>query len=138
MTMAAAPSCSLPDSAMTRTFDARLKESGPDLVAELDEQEHCVSWGWPCGFTGTKDAETVRFTLNGDYPGDDGYAFEYVVNGEDTALAYKGSATGRMTDSRITAVFNGAVLLYACRGFCSDSPFARCDASDHRIELVRR
>jgi hypothetical protein len=138
MTMTAAPSCSLPDSAMARTFNARLKESGRDLVAELDDQQHCVSWGWPCGFTGTKDAETVRFTLNGEYPRDDGYAFEYLVNGEDTALAYIGTATGKMTDGSISVVLNGAVLLYACRGFCSDRPLAWCDAADHRIELVRR
>lgn len=138
LTMTAAPSCSLADYAMARTYNARLRESGQDLVVELDDQQHCVSWGWPCGFTGTRDAETVRFTFNGDYPGSDGYAFSYEVNGENMALAYKGAATGKMGDSSITAMLDGAVLLYACHGFCDDKEFARCDAPYHRMELRRK
>jgi hypothetical protein len=138
MTMTAPASCSLPDYAMARTYSVRLKESGQHLVTELDDQQDCVSWGWPCGFTGTRDAETVRFTFNGNYPGSDGYAFSYEVHGENTALAYKGTAIGKMADSSITAVLDGAVLLYACHGFCADKEFARCEAPDHRMELRRK
>jgi hypothetical protein len=85
----------------------------------------------------TKDAESVRFTLNGNIRATT-VRIRIPGEREDTALAHKGTATGKMTDRSITAVLDGAVLLYACRGFCSDRPFAWCDAADHRIELVRR
>jgi hypothetical protein len=138
LTMTAAASCSLPDYGMAQTYDMRVKERGHDLVVELVDQPHCVSWGWPCGFTGTRDAEAVRFTLNGDYPADDGYVFDYEVDGEHTALAYKGTATGTLADNSITAMLDGDVRLYACNGFCAGKEFARCDAPDHRMVLVRK
>lgn len=137
MTVTASPSCSLPNYAMVRTYSVRLKEGGEHLAAEFDEEGNCVSWGWPCGFTGTRDAQTVRLTFNTD-PRNDGYTFSYLVTEENAELAYEGAATGKMDDSTITAVFDGAVLLYACSGFCDGWAFARCDAPNHRLELVRK
>jgi hypothetical protein len=130
--MTAAPSCSLPDYAMARTYDARLKERGQDLVATFDDP-HFVAWDGPAGFAGTRDGEIVRFTLNGDYfvPG---YSFVYLVN-QDTELAYSGTATGTMSDRGIVATLNGAVLLY---GYHNHKEVARCDALDHRAELLRK
>jgi hypothetical protein len=133
VTMRAAPSCSLPDYAMARTYSARLKKSGEHLAVEFDDPEF-LSWGWPCGFTGTRDGDTVRFTLNGGYPGPDGYSFSYLVNGE-VELAYTGTATGKMGDNGIAATLNGAVILYAYGG---TRELARCEAPDHRVEVVRK
>jgi hypothetical protein len=116
---------------MTRTYNARLKESGPDLVAEFDDP-HFVAWG-PAGFTGTTDGETVRFTLNGDY-GKPVYSFVYLVN-DSTELGYTGAATGNMGDSVIVATLNGTVVLCS---YHDHKEFARCDAPDHRMELARK
>ena len=133
MTMTAAASCSLPDYAMARTYNARLKESGQDLVAEFDDPNFVCGW-WGCGFTGTRDAATMRFTLTSWSPGGTEYAFIYLVNAE-TELGYIGTAAGPMADSGVAATFNGAVVLYHSG---NHKEFARCDAPDHRMELVRK
>jgi hypothetical protein len=132
VTMTASPSCSLPDYAMTRSYDARLGEIGQDLLATFADQRF-IAWAGPAGFSGTKDGETVRFYINGDYFVD-GYSFVYLVKpGEE--LAYTGTATGTMQDARIVARLDGTVLL---RSYDDLTVLAQCDASDHRMELVRK
>lgn len=135
MTMTAAPSCSLPDYAMARTYNARLKERGQDLVADFDDPSFVCGW-WGCGFTGTRDGEAVRFTLNSWEPGATEYAFIYLVSPE-TELGYIGTATGQMSDRVIATTFNGAVVLYA-EGSYPPKELARCDAPDHHMELLRK
>jgi hypothetical protein len=135
MTMTAAPSCSLPDYAMARTYNARLKERGQDLVADFDDPNFVCGW-WGCGFTGTRDGEAVRFTLNSWEPGATEYAFIYLVS-PGTELGYIGTATGQMSDRVIATTFNGAVVLYA-EGTYPPKELARCDAPDHHMELLRK
>lgn len=134
--MTAAPSCSVPDYAMTHTYNGRLKERGRDLVVTFSSQQFIAEAGSP-GFAGTRDGETVRFTINGDYYAD-GYAFVYQVEpGKD--LGYAGTAIGTMADGRIVTTLNGTLLI---RAYDLTNPYlidvvARCDATDHRMELVR-
>lgn len=133
VTMTAAPACSLPDYAMARTYNGRLKESGQDLIAEFDDPNFVCGW-WGCGFTGTRDGGTVRFALTSWSPGGTEYAFIYLVNAE-TELGYIATATGQMADSGLSARFDGAVVLYHSG---NHTEFARCDATDHQMELVRK
>jgi hypothetical protein len=135
MTMTAAPSCSLPDYAMTRAYNARLKEGGQDLVADFDDPNFVCGY-WGCGFTGTKDGETVRFTLNSWSPGATQYAFIYLVS-PGTELGYIGTASGQMSDRVIATTFSGSVVLYA-EGIFPPKELARCDAPDHHMALVRK
>jgi hypothetical protein len=137
VTMTAAPSCSLPDYAVTRTYDARLKVSDQDLVVTFDDPKFVACAG-PSGFAGTRDGDTVRFTINGDY-WVSGYSFVYEVS-PGTELGYAGTATGTIADSRIVATLNGIVLI---RGYDTTNPYlndvvATCDATDHRVALVRK
>jgi len=133
MTMTAAPACSLPDFAMVRTYDAHVREKGRDVIVEFDDANFVGGW-WGCGFTGTRDGDTMHFTLTSWDPGATEYAFIYQVNAA-TELGYIGTATGTMGDGRLVAAFRGGVVLYR-----SDihKEATRCDAQDHRMELVRK
>jgi len=129
VTMTAAPSCSLPDHAMTRSYTVLLKQDGQNVEALLDP--YGPFEGNP-GFSGTRDGETYRFTLNGDYPCPaEGYSFIHVLNG--TEVGYTGTATGTRSDHRIVASFDGKVLLY---DHSDQTVLAICDAHDHRMEMV--
>jgi hypothetical protein len=132
VTMSAAASCSLPAYAMTHTYYGRLKESDQDLVATFDDTRF-VAWAGPSGVAGTRAEETVRFTMNGDYFVD-GYSFVYLIDGG-TELAYAGTATGECGDSSIVATLAGTVLL---RRYSDHILIAQCDATDHRVELIRK
>lgn len=132
VTMTAAPSCSLPDYAMLETYDGRLKGSGQHLVATFDDSRF-VAWEGPAGFAGTRDGDTVRFTLNGDYFSP-GYSFVYLVQ-DGTELTYTGTASGTMIGSNIVATLTGTVLL---RSYHDLAELARCYATDHRMELVHK
>ena len=135
MTVTASPACSLPDYAMVRAFDAHLRQNdrmmlfvhfdGPDFV--------CPPYGSP-GFTGTQDGDTMRFTLTSRQPSPNDHAFIYRLN-ESTDLGYIGTATGVMRDGVLAATFSGSVVLYQVD---TDTETARCDAPDHRLELVRK
>jgi len=137
VTMTAAPSCSLPDDAMTRTYRARLNERGQELEATFDDKQFVGVQG-PSGFAGTRDGEAVRFTLNGNYslPG---YSFVYEVS-PGRELAYMGRAIGKMSDSGIVATLNGTVWVQGHGGdpYSNIDVVAICTAADHRMELVRK
>lgn len=135
MTMTAAPACSLPDYARVRAYGAHVRENGPNLIVEFDDPDFVCEW-WGCGFTGTQDGGTTRFSLTSWEPGATEYAFIYQVNAA-TELGYIGSATGAMRDGVFAAAFNGAVVLYQGDTF-PHRQITRCDAPDHRLELVRR
>jgi hypothetical protein len=129
VTITAAPSCALPDSAMTRTqTGALLRQSGQNLEFLFDPFGPFE--GVP-GFVGTTDGDTMHLTLNGGY-GVSGYSFVNWVN-DTVSVGYTGAATGTMGERGLATSFDGIVLLY----HRSDhAVFASCDARDHRIELV--
>lgn len=56
-------------------------------------------------------AESVRFTLNGDYFVD-GYSFVYLLALQGAEIGYTGTATGTMDGEGIVATVDGTVLLY--------------------------
>jgi len=139
VTMTAAPSCSLPDYTVTRTYDGRLLGSDQDLVVLFDPYDArfvagrgSSGFGRPSGFTGTRDGEAVRFTLHDDESTD--YSFVYLA-AEGRELAYSGTASGTMSGSGIVATFTGTFEL---RSGQDHTVSAECHATDHRVELVRR
>ncbi len=129
----AAPSCSLPDYATTRTSTGRLTQSGQDLVVAFDpyDSQYATRVGSP-GFTGTREGEKVHFVLNGDSRSS-GYSFAYLVN--DMEVGYTGTATGTMADNGSVATFNGTVALYR---YTDHTLVAACEATDHAFELLRK
>ena len=85
------------------------------------------------GFAGTRDGNGVRFTLNGDYFVD-GYSFVYLAL-QGAEIGYTGTAAGTMDGEGIVATFDGTVLLYH---YSDHQVFGRCEAADHRMEVVRK
>ena len=138
VTVTAAPSCSLPDDAATRTYDGGLlRERGQDLEVLFDPFDGRFvtgtgpsGFGNASGFTGTRDGDAVRFTLSDDESAP--YSFVYLMT-EGTELAYSGAASGKMDGDRVLATLRGTVLI---RHGQNHTVLARCEAADHRIEMA--
>lgn len=132
MTLTASPSCTLPDPAMSGTYQAHLKEGNGRLYVEFEDQRFvCGFWG--CGFTGRREDDRVRFTLTSWTPGATDFAFIYQLTG-DTDLGYVGTSVGALDERGFSAVFEGAIVLYVGS---TNRESARCDARDHRLQLTR-
>jgi hypothetical protein len=133
VTMIASPSCSLPDYAMKQSYTGHLRERGQELIVTFADPGF-IAWAGSSGFAGTRDGSTVRFTLNGDYFVD-GYSFVYLLALQGAEIGYTGTAAGTMDGEGILATFDGTVLLYH---YADHQVFDRCNAPDHRIEVVRK
>jgi hypothetical protein len=130
LTFTASSSCVLPSEFLRRTYTAQIRETGPNAVlVELGGAEFSV---WGCaGFTGRREGNTVTFDITSDYTTP--CQFIEAIGVRDRELAFSGIAIGRIED-RIDTTFNGEVVL---RTWAGQSPIARCQASDHRLEFTR-
>ena len=143
LTFAASPSCSLPSEFMKRRYKANVKawvnlpHGVPDVFVKVSGgtfyREPSV------GFQGTRDGDSVRFTIVGVVDdligligGDPGLA--EVIDGTKW-LTYDGSAVNHIAASNIaTGTFDGLIKL---RNATSGATLVECRATDHKIEFVR-
>jgi hypothetical protein len=124
----ASPSCALPPAAARRTYTAQVEEGRnvgfpEDLVVMLNG----ASFEWDeAGFTGARDGAAVRFQITDEYEA----PLVVIENLGTMYIAYRGTATGVVSDKSIIATFDGRVRL-------GGSTVAVCTAPDHRLEFTR-
>jgi hypothetical protein len=109
MAVLASRSCATP-----RVYQVDIEEWQGRLIVFAQGQQF-VSFAGPPGFTGTRTANTVTFTISDNI-------FEQLCF-VDGLLGYSGLATGTITERGIVATFDGRI--------------GTCQAADHRMELVR-
>jgi hypothetical protein len=127
LTVVASPSCTLPPDMMQRTYSARIDETAKGITVDLSAAgSHGDGWDkW--GFTGTRDATTLRFIL-----GDPTSGYDTTENIDSSkSIWYVGTAVGPAADRKVSAVFSGKVFLWA------SGTTVECPADDHRLEFVR-
>ena len=136
LTFAASASCSLPTEFMKRTYDANVRAwvNYPQVAVDVSGgaflHECCV------GFGGTRDSDTVSFTIVGLQTDD---VFNYdsglaEVIDHTKWLTYDGTAVAHIAANNITGTFDGLIKL---RDATSGATLAECRATDHKIEFVR-
>jgi hypothetical protein len=101
-----------------------------DLIVTVAGGEFVV-WGNEAGFTGTREGDTVRFTLSSDMRLD-----HVLVELIDLTkqLYYLGTATANVSETGIDGWFDGSLKLV---DRFSGVTHAECVAPDHRIVFTR-
>jgi hypothetical protein len=128
LTVTPSPSCKFPSGLFPRQYTARVQDAVGALTVELSGAQFAL-WSGRAGFTGTRDASTVRFAVNDGF--DDHYNFLELLSPPGIWLGYSGTGLGEVHDGQITAAFSGYL------DYDSNTPAAAiCTASDHRFELV--
>lgn len=129
LTVTASPSCTmLPSTLLQRTYDARVETVRNDVFVTLTGAEFS-SWGTP-GFTGSWEANTMRFILSDMY-WDDGFSFIESI-GPYHDLTFAGLAEGVVDSNQIRATFNGTISYI---DYFEEGP--RCQAPDHQLTFTR-
>ncbi len=134
LTFTAFPSCSLPAAFMKRTYKATITAwvNYPQIAVDVSGGTFIQDWA--VGFDGTRDVDTLRFTIVGlsDFPFS-GYSLTELVDGTKW-LMYDGTAVATIRDNTITGTFDGRISLLdqATRAI-----LAECRAADHKIDFVR-
>lgn len=137
LTFTAFPSCSLPAAFMKRTYKATIKAWVNYPQVAVDVSGGTFIQDWAVGFDGTRDGDTLHFTIVG--MGNDSFddLFNYhlaeLVDGTKW-LMYDGTAVATIGGNNITGAFDGRISLLdqATRAI-----LAECRATDHKIDFVR-
>jgi hypothetical protein len=126
----ASPSCTLPPDARRRSYTAQIEDGRvvgfpEDLVVMLNGAD--FEWD-EAGFFGARDGTVVRFQITDEYE-----ARLVVIEHLGTMhMAYRGIATGVVSDRTIVATFDGRVRLSGGAELATE-----CSAADHRLEFTR-
>jgi hypothetical protein len=134
LTFEASPSCSLAADLMKRTYKANVRAwvNYPNVAVDV--------WGarffqdWATGFGGTRNGNTVQFTIVG--LGNDlfGPNLAELIDGTKW-LTYDGTAVATIRGNDISSgAFDGQIAL---RDDATRAVLAECRATDHQIEFVR-
>ena len=134
LTFTASPSCSLPARFMKRTYKATIKAWANYPPVAVDVSGGTFIQDWAVGFDGTRDGDTLHFTIVGlaDFPFS-GYSLTELVDGTNW-LMYEGTVVATILGNNITGAFAGRISLLdqATRAI-----LAECRATDHKIDFVR-
>ena len=138
VTFAASASCSLPTETMKRTYDANVRAWVDYGEVAVDVSGGAFLHEWAVGFGGTRDGDTVSFTIVGlqadDFSGFYDYGLAEVID-QTKWLTYDGTAVARIAGHNITTgTFDGLIKLHDAK---SGATLAECRATDHKIEFVR-
>lgn len=138
LTFAASASCSLPTETMKRTYDANVRAWVNYPQVAVDVSGGVFLHEWAVGFGGTRESDTVNFTIVGLQA--DGflelydYGLAEVIDGAKW-LTYDGTAVALISANNITTgTFDGLIKLHDAK---SGATLAECRATDHTIEFVR-
>lgn len=138
LTFTASPSCSLPASFMKRTYKANIRAWQNFPQVAVDVSGGTFFRDWAVGFGGTRDGDTLSFTIVGIPAGDFlSYAYDSglaeLIDGTEL-LTYDGTAVATIRASNITGTFDGRISLldYATRAV-----LAECRGTDHKLDFVR-
>ena len=134
VTFAASASCSLPTETMKRTYDANVRAWVDYREVAVDVSGGAFLHEWAVGFGGTRDGDTVSFTIVGLQDDPYGYGLAEVIDGPKW-LTYDGTAVAHISANNITTgTLDGLIKL---RDAMSGATLAECRATDHKIEFVR-
>jgi hypothetical protein len=136
LTIAASASCALPPEAMQRTYRAQIEERAGSLIVLLDGADFVGSWYGEgvTGFKGKQDGSAVRFEISSDFAAEY-YVVERFEPGRD--VYFSGTATGTVSDSRVTAAFSGTIAVRASGWAPPGGPLGECQSVNHRLEFVK-
>lgn len=137
LTFTASPSCSLPAQFMKRTYRANIRAWTNYPGVAVDVSGGTFYQDWAVGFGGTRNEDTLHFTIVG--MGKDSFddLFNYhlaeLVDGTKW-LTYDGTAVATIGGNSITGAFDGRISLLdqATRAI-----LAECRTTDHKIDFVR-
>ena len=133
LTFTASPSCSLPTQFMKRTYKANFRAwiNYPDVAVDVSGGTFFQDWA--VGFGGTRDGDTLHFTIVGMASDFYGYSLAELVDGTKW-LTYDGTAVATIRGNNITGPFDGRISLLdeATRAI-----LAECRATGHKIDFVR-
>jgi len=118
---------------MQRSYTATVAEPSRGSVT-VALSGAVFSWGlarFEPGFNGTRDGERLRFTVKMG----DGRGVAELVDGT-TELVWDGTASATLAGSNITGALNGHISVIVA-GDPWDG-IAECEATDHKIDFVRR
>jgi hypothetical protein len=123
---------------MKRTYAANVRAWVNYPQVAVDVSGGAFLHEWAVGFSGTRDSDTVSFTIVGlqadDIFGLYDYGLAEVIDGEKW-LTYDGTAVARISANNITTgTFDGLIKL---RDAMSGATLDECRATDHKIQFVR-
>lgn len=137
LTFTASPSCSLPTQFMIRTYRANIRAWTDYPRVAVDVSGGTFFQDWAVGFDGTRDGDTLHFTIVG--MGNDSFddLFNYhlaeLVDGTKW-LTYDGTAVATIRGNNVTGAFDGRISLL---DQTTRAILAECRATDHKIDFVR-
>lgn len=138
LTFTASPSCSLPTQFMKRTYSANIRAWTNYPSVAVDVSGGTFFQDWAVGFGGTRDGDTLHFTIVG--MGND--SFDDLFNSHLAELidgtkwlTYDGTAVASIRRNNITGAFNGQIALRD--DDAARRVLAECRATDHTIDFVR-
>lgn len=134
VTFAASASCFLPTEAMKRTYGANVRAWVNYPQVAVDVSGGAFLHEWAVGFGGTRESDTVSFTVVGLQDDLFGYGLAELIDGAKW-LTYDGTAVAHISATTITTgTFDGLIKL---RDAKSGATLAECLATDHKIEFLR-
>ena len=138
LTFTASPSCLLPAPLMKRTYKANIRAWVNFPNVAVDVSGGTFFRDWAAGFGGTRDGDTLSFTIVG-MPADDSLSYFYdyglaeLIDGTEL-LTYDGTAVATIRGSNITGAFEGRISLL---DHVTRAVLAECRGTDHKIDFVR-
>jgi hypothetical protein len=135
LTFTASPFCSLPAHARRRQYAARLVEGRdigrPEPLIVILAGAEFVVFGTDPGFTGTRDGNTLRFTISVNARND--YSLVELIDLKEE-LYYDGTISVTVGQRNLVGPFNGRLSLV---DRFSQATLGTCQATDHKVEFVR-
>lgn len=137
LTFTASPSCSLPTQFMKRTYSANIRAWTNYPSVAVDVSGGTFFQDWAVGFGGTRDGDTLHFTIVG--MGNDSFddLFNYhlaeLVDGTKWPT-YDGTAVATIRGNNVTGAFDGRISLL---DQTTRAILAECRATVHKIDFVR-
>ena len=133
LTFTASPSCALPTQLMKRTYKSNIRAwvKVPDVCVDL--WDAAFFHDWAAGFAGTRNGDTIQFTIAGMV--EDPFSYSLAESIEGTKwLTYDGTAAAAIRGKNISGAFDGQIAL---RDNASSAILAECRATDHKIAFAR-